>query len=222
MRDSPRALLLTLTLLVLAGCVEDVSAPVVFDVVLESTTFVNRLRTPVAIIRNGLVIDTLAAGTTRIYPIGHRGPVRHSWRVIAPEDDQGRKWSEEPMVNLGIQYRVDEQYRIDNGAPEQTIFTPRISNFTFERLRLIVNEGEDDERSTNYVIPPNSLSELTHAPYFYWNSSSNVVLQSLSTSRDWRFSRSDSGDAHLELDDSYFGGDDTLDGAGVTKPLRVE
>jgi hypothetical protein len=214
---------LAATLFILTGCVEELSTPVVFDVVLNSTTFENRLRAPVAIIRNGEVIDTLQAGSKRSYALGRRGPVRHEWQLIAPVDNLGRKWSEEPRVALGIQYQIDQEYEINNDGPEQTIFTPRIVNLlTQNSVQLIVNEDEDDERITQYVYEPNSVSSLTNAPYFYWHSSSNVVLDVINSSRVYRFRRSDTGDRELKLNDSFFGSDEDLRGSGVTEKLVVE
>lgn len=216
------AALIALATGMLAGCVDEVATPAVFDVLLESTTFENRLRTPVAIIRDEVVIDTLAAGTARRYELGRRGPVRHAWQVIAPVDERGRKWSEEPRVSLGVQYQIDQRYQITASGPEQSIFTPRIVNLTFRELRLIVNEGEDDQRITDYTIPPNSISALVHAPYFYWHSSSNVVLQDRNSSREYVFRRSDTTlGRRLELQESFLSGSDSLRGSGVTEPLEV-
>jgi hypothetical protein len=219
-----RGWLLPLLLAVgIGGCVEESLTPAVFDVVLESTTFENRLRAPVIIFRDNVPIDTMPAGSSRTYPLGRKGAVRHVWQLIAPFGSDGRKAGEEPRGDLGVQYQVNQSYRITNSIPRTglSIFTPRVSNAHFSTsFRLIANFEKDDQRITNYLIPPNSFTTLDSAPYFYWNSNSNVVLDAVSGFGDYQFSRSDTGRWALRLDDG-FSTQANLKDAGVTEILYV-
>jgi hypothetical protein len=203
--------------LAIVGCIDESPTPVVFDQELESTTFRNRLLTPVILFRNGDVLDTLAAQTTLTYPLGVKGVIMHSWRILAPLGNDARPAGIEPTVDIGIQYAINADYTIDNeSVPGETIFTPRIGNFSSRDLRLTANYREDDQFATSLVIPRNTLSSLTHSPYFYWHSSSNIYLDDVAGPATYRFSRDTSdGERPLILDDSSR----TYEGAGATLPL---
>jgi hypothetical protein len=216
-------LLLLLVGTAIVGCVEEVLTPAAFDVVLESTTFENRLRAPVIIYRNDVPLDTLAAGASATYPLNRKGTFRHTWRLISPFGSDGQKAGEEPFVDLHSQFEVRQTYRITNDLPgtNETIFTPLISNeLTFTTLRLTVNYNEDDQRITSYLIPPLTITRLDSAPYYYWHSRSNVVLNAVSGTGVYYFTRSDTTNRQLRIDDGI-GTQASLSGAGVTEILRV-
>jgi hypothetical protein len=198
----------------LGGCVENSPTIATFDQELESTTFDNRLLTPIILYRDGNVLDTLPARDQRTYAIGRRGVIRHAWRILPPIDSRGRKAGIEPYVELGVQYRLNANYRLDDEAvPGWTIFTPRILNASPDNLRLIVNYHEDEEFNTDYYIRSNSNSSLTHAPYYYWHRSSNVILAG--GIYTYSFSRQDTNDfRRLRISDSS-----SVEGAGLTEPL---
>lgn len=219
-----RWLLLLLLAAPVGGCIEESPTPAVFDVLLESTKFDNRLRAPVAIFRDDVAIDTLPAGTTRVYPLNRKGAIRHGWRLIAPFGVDGRKAGEEPYANLGVQFRVNHEYRITNenvGGTGETIFTPRISNSLFSTaLRLGVNINREDQMLTSYIIQPNSFTNLDSAPYFYWNSNSNVVLYVVNGSGTYFYERDDTTSYRLRLNNG-FSTPGNLEGAGVTEIIYV-
>ncbi len=212
-------------LVILGGCVEESSTIVTFDTQLESVAFTNRLLAPIAIYRDGLPFDTLAARGIRSYRIDRKGPVRHGWKLVSPVDRFGRKAGIEPFVDLGVQYMLNASYTIDNESIDdgslfggRTIFTPIIANVTPWQLRLIVNYGEEDQVTTDYLVPRSLDSQLTHAPYFYWNSSSNVRLESLNSFDIYFYSREDTlAGRTLELSTSS-----SYEGAGATKTLIAE
>ena len=207
-------------LLGLSGCVEQSPLPVVFDQVIESTTFSNRLLAPVVLYRNGAILDTLPRLTTRAYPIGEKGVFEHAWRLISPRSPSGSPYGEEPFVELGIQYNIRESIEIRNRAGGETLFTPRIFNATFFTIRLAwVNLDDFDERFVGMPIFPNQSTSIDHAPYYYWNTSSNVVIDDQTGFRVWVASREDTndfGEPQLELTD-----DVGFDGTGATEPLII-
>lgn len=214
---------LVLAMMSITGCVEESPTIVTFDVELESTTFTNRLLTPLVLYRDGTVLDTLPASQQRTYTIGRKGSVRHAWRIIAPLDRYGRKAGVEPYVDLGVQYALNASYRIDNEALEEgiffgkTLFTPLIANYSPWPLRLIVNYQEDDQVITDYIIPRSIDSQLVHAPYFYWHSESNVRLESTTNWNYYFITRLDTNEnRQLQLDDSP-----SADGTGRTIPITV-
>jgi hypothetical protein len=200
--------------LLVASCVEESPTVATFDQVLESTTFDNRLFAPVILFRDGLVLDTLAARTQRSYAIGRRGAIRHAWQILAPYDSRGQKAGIEPHVELGVQYKLNADYVIDyESVPDGTIFTPRVLNASPYDLRLIVNQGVDDQFYTWYIIRANSNSSLDHAPYFYWHDRSNVVLDGGLYA--YSFSRVDTNELRrLRISDSVY-----ARGSGLTEPL---
>lgn len=201
----------------LAGCVEESPVTVVFDQELKSVTFENRLFTPLVLYRDGAVLDTLRAEETRTYPLNRRGIVRHAWQIIPPRGVSGNPAGISPYVDLGVQYAIEARYTIRNtSVPGETIFTPRIANFTLDDLWLVVNYDEEDEFLTNYILRRNQITSDTHAPYFYWNSGSNIYLDPVNSPGFYRFSRNDSGDYGLELDNGARFGD-----AGATTPITV-
>ncbi len=204
----------------LSGCIDESPLPVVFDQVLESTTFTNRLLAPVVLFRNGVVLDTLPRLTTRTYAIGEKGVFEHAWRLISPRSPSGAPYGEEPFVDLGIQYRIRDVVEIRNQAGGETLFTPRIFNATFFTIRLAwVNVDESDERFVGLPIFANESTSIDNAPYFYWNSSSNVVIDDVTGFRVWIASREDTndwGDPQLELTDEV-----GFDGTGATEPLVI-
>lgn len=204
--------------LVLAACIDESSNPVVFDQLLEYTTFENRLLTRVVIIRDGTAIDTLEARTSGTYPIGRKGVVRHAWRILAPIDNSGNPAGIEPIEEIGVQYRVRATYVIDNESlDEGTIFTPRIANLTPYSLRITANYGTDRFFPTNYTIPANQASSTTHAPYFYWVSSSNIRLTDPFFGYVYEIGRDDSTSlGTLRLDHSS-----PYDGSGITEPIVI-
>lgn len=205
------------------GCVEESSTPVAFDVVLESTTFDNRLRAPIIVYRNDVVLDTIPAGSSRNYPLNRKGTFRHTWRLISPFGADGRKAGEEPFVDLRVQYQVNQTYRITNDLPgtNETIFTPLISNeLPFTTLRLTANYNVENQLVTGYLIPPLTITKLDSAPYYYWHSRSNIVLNAVSGTGVYFFERSDTGRYELRLDDQL-GTQANLKDAGVTEILRV-
>lgn len=202
--------------LVLSGCIGDSPLPVVFDQVLEATTVNNRLLSPVVIYRNGEVLDTLPSRTLRRYPIGEKGIFRHGWRLISPRNPSGVPYGIEPVSDLGIQYAIEESIEIRNRADGEEIFTPRIVNATFRTLRLAwVNFADFDERFVGLPLFRNEGTSIEHAPYFYWNSGSNVVIEDQGGFRVWVASREDTnsfGEPELELtDDPWFSGSGATD-----------
>lgn len=204
----------------LASCMEESPNPVVFDQVLQSTTLRNRLLTPIIIFRNGRPIDTLEARTDRSYPLGEKGVFRHAWRILAPLGIDGRPAGIEPTGELGIQYAINAEYTVENDdAPGGTIFTPRIANLTGYDLNLTANYQESDEFRSTLVIRRNQNLSLTHSPYFYWNSNSNIVLDEIGGPGVYYFERDTTGNngnsRYLEIDDSST----TYEGSGVTMPL---
>jgi hypothetical protein len=213
-----RCLLTPLALLFLGGCVQESPNVVTFDQVLESATFTNRLLTPVAIYRDGAVLDTLLAGSVRVFPINRKGAIRHGWRIIPPLGVNGLKAGIDPYVDLGVQYVIQADYTIDNASvPGRTIFTPRVINSTLWDLQLTANYGESDAFPTGYIFPRNTTSSFDHAPYFYWNSSSNVYLNAVGRGIFYVASRQDTSQTtRLELDDSY-----EYRGSGLTRPILI-
>ncbi|KXK57183.1 MAG: hypothetical protein IPM61_03045 [Chlorobi bacterium] len=206
--------------LAFAACMEESPNPVVFDQVLQSTTVRNRLLTPVIIFRNGAAIDTLEARTDRSYPLGQKGVFRHAWRILAPLGIDGKPAGIEPTGELGIQYAINAEYTIEyDDAPGGTIFTPRIANLTGYDLNLTANYQESDEFRSTLVIPRNQNIPLTHSPYFYWNSNSNIVVDAIGGPGVYYFKRDTVGDhgtsRYLQIDDST----SSYKGAGVTMPL---
>lgn len=208
---------------VIGGCVEESATTVVFDQLLESTTFENRLLTKVVIFRDGLPIDTLEARESGLYPIGRKGAIRHAWRIMAPIDNSGNRSGVEPYVDLGVQYKVRASYLIDNDALSgETLFTPRIVNLTPYSLRITANYATTDPVSTNYTVPANSVipnlaSPTPHAPYFFWHSSSNIRLTDTRFGRVYEIRRNDSTAlGTLRLDNSSL-----YTGTGLTEPIIV-
>lgn len=200
------------------GCVENASTIATFDTPLESTTFENRFLASIVVYRDGAVLDTIPARSTRYYPLGRVGPVRHSWRLIAPVDRFGKKAGVEPTVDLGVQYFISANYTIDNeGVPGKTLFAPMVANFTPYQIRLIANYDEDDEVYTDYLIPTDITTMLNNAPYFYWHSSSNVRLESITTSNRYELSRQDTVESRsLKID-----GGAEWRGSGRTIPRTI-
>jgi hypothetical protein len=208
----------------LSACVEESATTVVFDQLLESTTFENRLLTQVIIFRDALPIDTLEARQIGYYPIGRKGAIRHAWQILAPIDNSGNPAGVEPYEDLGVQYRVRESYVIDEDAlSDKSLFTPRIVNLTPYSLRITANYATSDPFSTNYTVPanavvPNLASPTPHAPYFYWHSSSNIRLTDTRLGRVYEVSRNDSTAlGTLRLDQSSL-----YEGSGLTEPIVVQ
>jgi hypothetical protein len=203
----------------LAACIDESSTPVAFDQLLESTRFENRLLTRVIIFRDGIPIDTLNARQEGLYPIGRKGAVRHAWQILPPIDNSGNLAGEQPYEDVGVQYRVRAEYIIDSDAlSEGTLFTPRIVNLTPYSLRITANYLTSEQFTTNYTVPANAVSSLTHAPYFYWIGSSNIRLTQNLTGRIYEISRDDStslGTLRLDQSSQY-------DGAGLTEPIVVQ
>lgn len=216
--------LMALAVVGAVGCVEESSTIVTFDTELESTTFNNRLLTPLVLYRDGEVLDTLPASQQRTYSIGRKGVIRHAWKIIPPLDRYGRKAGVEPYVDLGVQYVLNANYRIDNESMEQgpfssskTLFTPLVANFSPWPLRLIVNYQEDDQVITDYIVPRDISAQLSHAPYFYWHSRSNVRLESTTSWNYYFITRLDTNeDRQLRLDEIS-----SSDGTGRTVPITV-
>lgn len=204
--------------ILMAGCVEDASTVATFDTPLESTTFENRFLARVAIYRDGSILDTIPARSTRVYWIGKIGPVRHSWKLIAPLDRFGKKAGVEPTVDVGVQYLIRAIYTIDNeGVSGKTLFAPMVANFTPYQIRLIANYDEDDEVYTDYLIPADINTILTNAPYFYWHGSSNVRLESTTTSNHYELSRQDTVESrNLKMDNG-----EEWEGSGRTVPRAI-
>jgi hypothetical protein len=127
-------------------------------------------------------------------------------------------------VDLHVQYALNARYEINNEIPGdgnlfsgRTIFAPMVGNFSSKPYRLIVNYREDDQAITDYLIPHSIDSILMHAPYFYWNSSSNIRLESTVDSYVWQFYRDDTTHAtKLELD-----GSSEFSGSGRTVPVTI-
>lgn len=200
--------------MVLFGCVDSSPTIVTFDQQLESTTFNNQLFAPVVIFRNDSLLDTLGARQSRSYAIDRRGAIRHTWQLIAPRGSTGQPAGIEPRVDLGVQYKLNAVYTINNDAvPAGTIFTPRVLNASGYDLRLTVNFGVSDQFITDYYIRANANSSLTNAPYYYWNYQSNVLLSGgLYTNS---FSRTDTSAYRLlRISDSI-----DVRGSGITEPL---
>lgn len=216
--------LIVLAIMGTAGCVEESSTIVTFDTELESTTFNNRLLTPLVLYRDGEVLDTLPASQQRTYGIGRKGVIRHAWKIIAPLDRYGRKAGVEPYMDLGVQYVLAANYRIDNESLSEgpfsfgkTLFTPLVANFSPWPLRLIVNYQEEDQVITDYIIPRSIDSQLAHSPYFYWHSQSNVRLESTTSWNYYFITRLDTNEGRqLQLDDLS-----SSDGTGRTVPITV-
>ena len=204
-------------MLVLPGCVEESSIPVVFDQELNSATFENRLFTPIVVFRDNVVVDTLPALQRRIYPINRKGIIRHAWKILPALGENGRVAGIDPLVDLGTQFSIDAEYIITkNSVPGATIFTPRIANFSPFDLNIYANYRESDEFWTDYVIPRNGITDDVHAPYYYWHSRSNVYLNRLGSSGGYFYSRLDTGEFALELDATAYYRD-----AGATLPITV-
>jgi hypothetical protein len=209
----------------LVGCVEDSSTVVTFDTQLESVTFTNNLLAPIAIYRDGAPFDTIPARGFRTYRLDKKGPIRHGWKLIAPTDRFGRKAGIEPFVDLGVQYPLNASYTIDNESVtdgslfgEHTIFTPIVANATPWSLRLIVNYQREDQVYTDYLIPRSLDSQFAYAPYFYWNQSSNVRLESINSFDVYFYTREDTLQGQtLELSTST-----SFKGSGATKTLVAE
>jgi hypothetical protein len=214
-------LLVTGSLLATAGCVNESPTVVVFDQELESVTFENKLFSPIRVFRDGSPLDTVPARSTKRYPINRKGIVRHSWSLMAPTDNTGRRLGVEPYIDLGIQYDIDAWHTITYKSPGREIFTPRVGNSTADNVKLFyVNYRESDEFLVNLEIPAGHFVNLQHAPYYYWNSESNVYVQNLDRPATYRFNRDDTtafGDPELDLSDSP-----EYDDAGVTIPLIVD
>ncbi len=216
------SLLALLAIATLSGCVERSDTIVTFDEVLENTTFENRLLAPVVIYRDNAVLDTLPASTTRMYALGRRGPVLHAWKLVAPTDRFGKKAGVEPRIELGVQYELRARYTVDNSLSGtgidagRTIFTPLVANFTQWPLRLIANYREEDQVITDYLIPRNIDSLLAFAPYFYWNSESNIRLESTTSSFVRFYSRLDTNEYELRMDN-----DSRYSGTGRSVPITV-
>lgn len=208
------------SLLQLPGCLGESPNPVVFDQIIESTTFSNHLLSPVVLYRNGAILDTLPTRATRTYGIGEKGIFRHAWRLISPRSPFGNAYGVEPFVEAGIQYNINDQIDIANSANGRTLFTPRIINGSFGAIRLAwVNLREFDERFVGLTLFANESTSIDHAPYFYWNSSSNVYIDEVNGFRVWVASRDDttsSGDPQLRFEEP--GG---FGGSGLTNPLVV-
>ena len=212
-------------LLALAGCVEDSSTVVTFDTQLESVAFTNQLLAPIAIYRDGAPFDTIPARSFRNYRIDKKGPIRHGWKLIAPTDRFGRKAGIEPFVDLGVQYPLNASYTIDNESVTDgslfgghTIFTPIVANATPWALRLVVNYQREDQVYTDYLVPRSIDSQFAYAPYFYWNSTSNVRLESINSFDVYFFTREDTLQGQvLELSTST-----SFKGSGATKTLVAE
>lgn len=207
--------------LVNISCVQESPIPVAFDQELESVTFENQLLTPIIIFRDGAVLDTLSARTTRRYPINRKGLIRHAWRILAPRDGLGRVLGVEPYVDLGVQYEINAEHTISNTSADRTLFTPRIANLTFDRVRLFyVNYREQDEFLVNKVFDPSESSSIEHAAYYYWNTYSNVYLDNLDRPRIYEFSRNDTlFGGYPELDLSN---DSEYRGSGVTEAIIIQ
>ena len=180
-------------------------------------TFDNRLFTPIAIFRDNVVLDTVQAEEVRTFPINRKGVIRHAWKIVPPKGVLGRAAGIEPYVDLGIQYAIDARYTITRSSvPGETIFTPLIANFSSYDLQLYANYGVDDEFQSDYVLPRGGIMPTDHAPYYYWNSNSNIYLDRIGGVGYYTFSRSDTGIYELRLDDSPRYGD-----AGATIPITV-
>lgn len=199
------------------GCVEESSVPVAFDQELESATFDNRLYTPIAIFRDNQLLDTLPALQRRRYAINQKGIIRHAWKIVPARGENGRIAGVEPYVELGTQFDIRAEYIItNNSVPGEVLFTPRVANFSPYNLQLFANFREEDEFWTDYVIPRSGITDDTHAPYFYWNSRSNVYLEQVGRSAGYVFSRLDTGVFGLALDNSLRHRE-----AGATLPITV-
>jgi hypothetical protein len=127
----------------------------------------------------------------------------------------------EPFIDLGVQYVIRGNYSITNESLSgRTLFTPRVLNTSFWNLQLTVNYQVEDPFYTDYIIPSNSIvptyiDSRAHAPYFYWNSNSNVVLDAVGSVITYYATRLDTNEAHrLKLDDAY-------PGSGLTTPIEV-
>jgi hypothetical protein len=159
-----------------------------------------------------------------VYPINAKGAVKYAWKLRRPNDRYGRPVGLEPYVQLGVQYAIRGEYTITNDIPGdgglfsgRTIFTPMVANFSGRALRLIANYDEDDQVITDYLIPQSTDSSLTYAPYFYWNGSSNIRLESIQDSYTITFRREDTtGYRKLELD-----GNSLFSGSGRTAPVTA-
>jgi hypothetical protein len=212
-----------LALILLAGCVEESNNIVTFDEVLESATFNNRLLAPVIIYRDGVAKDTIPARGTWVEPLGVKGPVNFAWKLVRPNDRYGNPVGLEPYVKLPVQYAINGKYDITNELPGdgsifsgRTMFTPMVGNFSSKPYRLIVNYEEDDQVITNYLIPHSIDSLLAYAPYFYWNSNSNIRLESTVDNYYYMFTRDDTTQQKLELDESS-----EFSGSGRTVPVSI-
>ena len=200
----------------IGACIDSSPNAVVFDQLLESASFHNKLLTKVIVYRDDVPIDTMNAHDLRVYPINRKGAVRHAWRILAPIDNSGNRSGEQPYQDLGVQYRVRAEYTIDNDALDDgTLFTPRIANLSSHSLRITANYLQSDQRETNYIVGANSNSSLTHAPYFFWHNSSNIRLTSPIFGYSYQISRNDSNNiGQLRLDPGH-------DGSGVTMPIVI-
>ncbi len=211
---------LILPLLLLAGCIEESSNPVVFDQVIESTTFTNHLLSPIVLYRNGITLDTLQSRSSQRYAIGAKGIFRHSWKLISPRNPTGARYGIEPIVELGIQYNINDQIDIRNSANGRTIFTPRVLNASFRRVGISwVNLFEADERQVGILLEPNQGTDLLNAPYYYWIANSNVVIEEIGGFRRWIASRRDTnsdGEPQLQITD-----EPGLGGSGASNPIVV-
>jgi len=128
----------------------------------------------------------------------------------------------EPYVYLGVQYAIRASYEITNDIPGdgpfggETIFAPMVANFSGRPLRLIANYREEDQVYTDYLIPRSIDSMMMHAPYYIWNSSSNIRLESTVDFAYYFFSREDTTDRELEMDNTS-----AFRGSGRTVPVAV-
>ena len=202
------------------GCLGESPNPVVFDQVIESTIFSNQLLSPVVVYRNGRVLDTLPSRTTRTYQIGQKGIFQHGWKLVSPRSPFGEPYGIEPFVDLGIQYNVNDVVIITNTANGRTLFTPRIVNAWFGPITLItVNGWASDRRDPGLTLFAGESTSLDHAPYYYWNATSDVVIGDVNGFHIWRASRVDTneqGEPQLRLEEP--GG---YIGSGLTNTLVI-
>ena len=208
-------------LLPIGGCVDESTQPVAFDQVLESATFDNRLFTPIIVYRDNVVLDTLPARVERTYRIDRKGIVRHQWRILSPRDIQGNPYGIEPFGDFGPQYDINADYRITNSVDGREIFTPRLANFSFDRFRFFyANFRERDQFLVGLVLQPNMVLSLEHAPYYYWNSESNVYLDNIDFfNEEFLISRTDTnafGEPLLRMSD-----DSRFSDGGATEPITL-
>lgn len=200
-----------------SSCVDQSPTIAVFDQILESTQVTNKLLAPIIVYRNGVPLDTLPARTTRKYTLGKKGVFRHTWRLVPPRDLNGNKAGIDSLGDIGVQYSINADYTIDNGSLNgRTIFTPTLFNGGSFSLRLTINDRASDQVQTNLIIAPNQ--SLQGAPYYYWNSNSNVRVDATNGQAYYIFTRNDTNEARrLTIDDTT----SAYRGAGRTFPLVV-